>query len=61
MKKKYSGDLVANWVESTDPKKHVFEDLAVAAFLIELWNARYKDKPFESGTWGAAMDSSCTF
>ncbi|GEQ68877.1 hypothetical protein JCM33374_g2546 [Metschnikowia sp. JCM 33374] len=47
LKKKYSGELVSNWVESTDPKKHVFEDLAVAAFLIELWNARYKDKPFE--------------
>lgn len=42
LKKKYSGPLVANWVESTDPKKHVFEDLAVAAFLIELWNLRYK-------------------
>ncbi|QBM91024.1 tRNASer (uridine44-2'-O)-methyltransferase [Metschnikowia aff. pulcherrima] len=47
LKKKYLGDLVANWAESTDPKKHVFEDLAVAAFLIELWNARYNDKPFE--------------
>lgn len=47
LKKKYSGDLVQNWVESTDPKKHVFEDLAVAAFLVELWNARYKDKEFE--------------
>lgn len=47
LKKKYSGDLVANWVESTDPKKHVFEDLAVAAFLIELWNTHYKDKEFE--------------
>lgn len=47
LKKKYSGPLVANWVESTDPKKHVFEDLAVAAFLIELWNLRYKDKDFE--------------
>lgn len=43
LKKKYSGPLVANWVESTDPKKHVFEDLAVAAFLIELWHLRYKD------------------
>lgn len=43
LKKKYSGPLVANWVESTDPKKHVFEDLAVAAFLIELWNLCYKD------------------
>lgn len=48
LKKKYSGPLVANWVESTDPKKHVFEDLAVAAFLIELWHLRYKDdKNFE--------------
>lgn len=47
LKKKYSGDLVANWVESTDPKKHVFEDLAVAAFLIELWNIYFKDKDFE--------------
>ncbi|WPK26206.1 hypothetical protein PUMCH_003554 [Australozyma saopauloensis] len=47
LKRKYSGDLVANWVESTDPKKHVFEDLAVAAFLIELWKSCYKDKEFE--------------
>lgn len=47
LKKKYSGDLVANWVESTDPKKHVFEDLAVAAFLIELWNIYFKGKDFE--------------
>lgn len=47
LKKKYSGELVANWVESTDPKKHVFEDLAVAAFLIELWTARYKNHDFE--------------
>lgn len=47
LKKKYSGPLVSNWVEKTDPKKHVFEDLAVAAFLIELWNARYPEKDFE--------------
>lgn len=47
LKKKYSGALVSGWVESTDPKKHVFEDLAVAAFLIELWRARYADKEFE--------------
>lgn len=37
LKKKYSKFLVENWVESTDPKKHVFEDLGIAAFLIELW------------------------
>ncbi|AJV94631.1 tRNA (uracil) methyltransferase [Saccharomyces cerevisiae] len=37
LKKKYSKFLVENWAESTDPKKHVFEDIAIAAFLIELW------------------------
>lgn len=37
LKKKYSRFLVDNWAESTDPKKHVFEDIAIAAFLIELW------------------------
>lgn len=37
LKKKYSRFLVENWVESTDPKKHVFEDIGIAAFLIELW------------------------
>lgn len=47
LKKKYLGPLVAAWVESTDPKKHVFEDLAVAAFLIELWARRFCGQPFE--------------
>ncbi|CCH60774.1 hypothetical protein TBLA_0D02710 [Henningerozyma blattae CBS 6284] len=37
LKKKYSKFLVDSWVESTDPKKHVFEDISIAAFLIELW------------------------
>ncbi|CCH46877.1 hypothetical protein BN7_6479 [Wickerhamomyces ciferrii] len=44
LKKKYSKTLVDNWVESTDPRKHVFEDIAIAAFLIELWSNLYKDK-----------------
>ncbi|KAJ8101228.1 hypothetical protein POJ06DRAFT_250827 [Lipomyces tetrasporus] len=43
LKRKYARDLVARWVESTDPTKHVFEDLAIAAFLIEFWEARYND------------------
>jgi tRNASer (uridine44-2'-O)-methyltransferase len=47
LKKKYSSKLVNLWAESTDPKKHVFEDLAIAAFLIEFWQLRFKDKPFE--------------
>lgn len=41
LKKKHSRRLIEKWVESTDPTKHVFEDLAIAAFLIELWNEMY--------------------
>lgn len=44
LKKKYSSNLVNLWCESTDPKKHVFEDLAIAAFLIELWTVKYKSR-----------------
>ena len=28
---------MSNWGESTDPRKHVFEDIAIAAFMIEYW------------------------
>lgn len=41
LKAKYSKEFVSNWVESTDPKKHVFEDIAIAAFIIELWSRIY--------------------
>lgn len=41
LKQKYAKSMVDSWVESTDPKKHVFEDLAIAAFLITLWNETY--------------------
>ncbi|ODV89932.1 hypothetical protein CANCADRAFT_98130 [Tortispora caseinolytica NRRL Y-17796] len=37
LKLKHAKFLIDNWVESTDPAKHVFEDLSIAAFLIELW------------------------
>ncbi|KAK9462353.1 uncharacterized protein V1516DRAFT_670038 [Lipomyces oligophaga] len=40
LKVKYSRQLCESWVESTDPKKHVFEDLGIAAFLMELWESR---------------------
>ncbi|KAI9761583.1 MAG: tRNA(Ser) Um(44) 2'-O-methyltransferase [Geoglossum simile] len=36
--------LIENWVEETDPTKHVFEDLGIAAFLIELWRDMYASK-----------------
>lgn len=41
LKLKYAKDLVKNWAEQTDPTKHVFEDLGIAAFMIELWKEMY--------------------
>lgn len=46
LKSKYGRDLCTNWSEATDPTKHVFEDLAIAAFLIELWEDIYKNDTF---------------
>jgi tRNASer (uridine44-2'-O)-methyltransferase len=37
LKEKYAGIIIDSWVESTDPKKHVFEDIGIAAFIILLW------------------------
>jgi tRNASer (uridine44-2'-O)-methyltransferase len=41
LKQAYSADLMRRWVEKTEPSKHVFEDLSIAAFLIELWRQMY--------------------
>lgn len=44
LKAKYAKKVIAAWVEVTDPTKHVFEDLGIAAFLIELWAEMYPCK-----------------
>ncbi|KAG8528671.1 uncharacterized protein KY384_006358 [Bacidia gigantensis] len=41
LKKTHAKRLCDNWVEQTEPSKHVFEDLGIAAFLIELWKDTY--------------------
>jgi tRNASer (uridine44-2'-O)-methyltransferase len=46
LKQKYARALIETWAEVTDPTKHVFEDLVIAAFLIELWAGMYRDNPF---------------
>jgi tRNASer (uridine44-2'-O)-methyltransferase len=46
LKQTYATDLISRWVESTEPSKHVFEDLSIAAFLIELWKLIYHSQPF---------------
>jgi tRNASer (uridine44-2'-O)-methyltransferase len=42
IKNKYAKSLIRDWVETTDPLKHVFEDISLAAFLILLWKERPK-------------------
>ncbi|KAI2620566.1 DUF1613-domain-containing protein [Hypoxylon sp. NC1633] len=46
LKQKYARELIKTWAEVTDPSKHVFEDLSIAAFLIELWAQMYQDSLF---------------
>lgn len=43
LKRTHAKRLCDNWVEKTEPSKHVFEDLSIAAFLIELWKDMYGD------------------
>lgn len=43
LKRKYQY-WVKEWKESTDPQKFVFEDIAIAAFLISLWQI---DTPYK--------------
>ncbi|KAF2851012.1 DUF1613-domain-containing protein [Plenodomus tracheiphilus IPT5] len=41
LKRKYARGLIEGWVEQTPAEKHVFEDLGIAAFLIEVWVGMY--------------------
>ncbi|KAK5115407.1 hypothetical protein LTR85_009867 [Meristemomyces frigidus] len=41
LKATYGKQLSDQWVEVTDPGKHVFEDIGIAAFLVELWRDMY--------------------
>ena len=41
LKRRHANRLCDRWVEQTEPSKHVFEDLGIAAFLIELWKDMY--------------------
>ena len=41
LKQRHAQRLCDRWVEKTEPSKHVFEDLGIAAFLIEMWKDMY--------------------
>lgn len=38
MKNKYYNKILEIWTESTDPKKFIIEDIAIASYLLVLWN-----------------------
>ena len=48
LKAQYGKHISEKWVEGTDPSKHVFEDIGIAAFLIELWRGMYRDTAEEA-------------
>ncbi|KAI9809107.1 MAG: hypothetical protein M1825_002396 [Sarcosagium campestre] len=49
LKQRHAKRLLARWVESTDPNKHVFEDLGIAAFLTEVWSDMYSHEDIFPG------------
>lgn len=53
LKAQYGRRLSEQWIEVTDPGKHVFEDIGIAAFLIELWTEMYQMPP---GTMSPQFD-----
>ena len=48
LKLAYATRLTKDWREVTDPTKHVFEDLGIAAWLMELWRDMYGIDPSSS-------------
>ncbi|KAK3080086.1 hypothetical protein LTS18_003165, partial [Coniosporium uncinatum] len=59
LKATYAKSLIGGWVEQTDPGKHVFEDLGIAAFLIELWRDMYGGVGDEEGVFPGFVDIGC--
>ncbi|KAI9887460.1 MAG: tRNA(Ser) Um(44) 2'-O-methyltransferase [Watsoniomyces obsoletus] len=61
LKANHAKRFIENWKEVTDPVKHVFEDLGIAAFLIELWGEMYPSfHPSNNTTWSSkkALDEN---
>ncbi|KAL4714524.1 hypothetical protein ACJJTC_006570 [Scirpophaga incertulas] len=45
MKLKYGKYMVENWAEGTDPSKYVYEDVAIATYLLMLWEDSQMPEP----------------
>ncbi|KAI8802991.1 hypothetical protein BJ742DRAFT_909489 [Cladochytrium replicatum] len=59
LKSRHSQKWIETWPESTDPKKHVFEDIAIAAFLISLWRMEEEEGSNGSGGKKKFVDVGC--
>lgn len=44
LKKKYGTEMVKVWPENTDPAKFVYEDVAIATYLLLLWEKERQEK-----------------
>lgn len=47
LKIKYGAEMVKVWPENTDPAKFVYEDVAIAAYLLILWEIERETKNLE--------------
>ena len=59
LKSTHAARLIGAWAETTNPTKHVFEDLGIAAFLIELWREMYPPGPDGQSTFPGFVDLGC--
>ena len=57
LKEKYA-EWVEKWPETTDPRKHVFEDVAIATWLILLWDWEERSSALSLEERSSAKNSS---
>ncbi|XP_069668963.1 probable tRNA (uracil-O(2)-)-methyltransferase [Periplaneta americana] len=58
LKKKYGAEMVKIWPENTDPLKFVYEDVAIATYLLLLWEQNRLQKGI-SNTYQTFVDLGC--
>lgn len=54
--------MLDSWAETTDPQKHLWEDCAIAAWLICVWRGMYgegEDGRVAKGPPGGFVDVGC--
>ncbi|KAJ5663145.1 hypothetical protein N7507_003876 [Penicillium longicatenatum] len=57
LKDRYAKNLCDVWIEKIEPVKHIYEHLAIAAFLIELWRNMYGAVPAAESTKEKQIDT----